>query len=101
MYVDYYLRFSTKTAADKVLFILETVTEGNVKKTVLRPKYAAVDVIGTIYSPTGVILETPEGDTPEMKAVAGYHANVRHTQPVRELDAFVVAVNSPARAWAN
>jgi hypothetical protein len=97
MYVDYYLKFASKTEAEKALFTSETTTE----ETVLRPKYAAVDVIGTIYSPTGVVLETPEGDMLEMKAVSGYHANVRHTEAAPELDAFVVVVNSPSRVWAN
>ena len=97
MYVDYYLKFASKAEAEKALFTSETSDEG----TVLRPKYAAVDVIGTIYSPTGVVLETPEGDMLEMKAVSGYHANVRHTEAAPELDDFVVVVNSPSRVWAN
>jgi hypothetical protein len=97
MYVDYYLKFASKAEAEKALFTSETSDEG----TVLHPKYAAVDVIGTIYSPTGVVLETPEGNMPEMKAVNGYHANVRHTEAAPELDAFVVVVNSPSRVWAN
>lgn len=99
--MDYYLKFSSKAEAEKVLFTSETVTEGDVVETVLRPNYAAVDVIGTIYAPTGVMLKTPEGDMPEMKAVSGYHANVRHTEAAPELDAFVVVVNSPSRVWAN
>jgi hypothetical protein len=94
--MDYHLKFTSQAAAETVLFTAETVGE----ETFLRPNYAAVDVIGTIYAPTGVMLKTPEGDTPEMKAVSGYHANVRHTAESPELDAFVVVVNSPVRVWA-
>ncbi|CAB4160546.1 hypothetical protein UFOVP764_2 [uncultured Caudovirales phage] len=97
MYVDYYLKFANKTEAEKALFTSETSDE----ETFLRPNYDAVDMIGTIYKPTGIILKTPEGDVPEMKAVSGYHANVRHISEAPELDAFVVAVNSPSRVWAS
>ena len=99
--MDYLLKFTSKAAAEKVLFTKETVTIDGVAETIMHPKYAAIDVIGTIYKPTGVILKTPDGDTPEMKAVSGYHANVRHTDNAPELDAFVVEVNSPSRVWAN
>jgi hypothetical protein len=95
--MDYHLKFTSQAAAETVLFTAETVGE----ETFLRPNYAAVDMIGTIYKPTGVILETLDGDTPEMEAVSGYHANVRHTSEAPELDAFVVAVNSPSRVWAS
>jgi hypothetical protein len=95
--MDYYLKFSSKAAAEKVLFTLETTTE----ETALRSNYDAVDVIGAIYAPTGVILKTPDGEVPEMKAISGYHANVRHAEEAPELAAFVVAVNSPIRVWAD
>jgi hypothetical protein len=94
--MDYHLKFTSQAAAEKVLFTAETAGE----ETFLRPNYAAVDMIGTIYKPTGVILETPEGGIPEMKAVSGYHANVRHTAEAPELDKYVVVVNTPSRIWA-
>jgi hypothetical protein len=94
--MDYHLKFTSQAAAETVLFTAETAGE----ETFLRPNYAAVDVIGAIYAPTGVMLKTPEGDVPEMKAVSGYHANVRHTEAAPELDAFAVEVNSPSRVWA-
>lgn len=96
MYTDYHLKFTSQAVAEKVLFTSETVGE----ETFLRPNYAAVDVIGTIYKPTGVILESLDGDTPEMEAISGYHANVRHTKEAPELDKYVVVVNTPSRIWA-
>jgi hypothetical protein len=99
--MDYLLKFTSKAAADKALFTKETVLVDGVAETIMRPKYAAIDVIGTIYKPTGVMLKTAGGDVPEMVAVEGYHSNVRHTDNAPELDAFVVKVNSPSRGWAN
>jgi hypothetical protein len=94
--MDYHLKFTSQAAAETVLFTSETAGE----ETVFRPNYAAVDMIGTIYKPTGVILETLDGDTPEMEAISGYHANVRHTEEAPELDKYVVVVNTPSRIWA-
>ena len=98
--MDYLLKFTSKAAAEKVLFTKETVTVDGVAETTLLPKYAAIDVIGTIYKPTGNFTTVDEVRVPEMVAVAGYHANVRHNEEAPELDAFVVAVNTPARVWA-
>jgi hypothetical protein len=71
-----------------------------VVETVLVPKYAAVDVIGVIYAPTGVMLTTDEGEVPEMAPIDGWHVNVRHTDEASELDAYKVEVKTPARMWA-
>jgi hypothetical protein len=98
--MDYTLKFTSKAEAEKVLFKPETSTVDGVKEITLRPKYAAIDVIGTIYKPTGVMLKTAEGNIPEMVAVDGYHANVRHGEEAPELEPYVVIVATPARVWA-
>lgn len=41
----------------------------------------AVDVIGTIYRPTGQMVQTPEGDVPQMAALPGYHINLSDSVP--------------------
>ncbi len=98
--MDYLLKFTSKTVADLVLFTKETVTIDGVIETTLHPKYTAVDVIGTIYKPTGTFTVVDGVDIPEMVAVTGYHANVRHGKEAPELDQYVVAVNTPSRVWA-
>lgn len=35
----------------------------------------AIDVIGVIFKPTGVIISHPDGDYPEMEAIPGFHVN--------------------------
>ncbi len=57
-------------------------------------------MIGTIYKPTGKSLKTAEGPVPEMKAVPGWHVNVRHTDEAPELEAFRVFPATPSRMWA-
>jgi hypothetical protein len=89
MYHDYHLKFTTESAADAVLF------EGDDR----RPRYAAIDVIGVIYKPTGKMLTTDDGDAPEMAPVPGWHVNVRHTAEAPELNAYSVAPSSPERVW--
>jgi hypothetical protein len=85
--IDYCLRFADKDEADAALFEDEV------------PKYAAVDVIGTIYKPTGEVLMVDGLETPQMKAVPGYHANVRHSEEAPELEAFQVFPDTPDRVW--
>lgn len=84
---DYFLKFSSQAQADAVLF------DGEVGK------YTAIDVIGTIYKPTGKMLTTDDGDVSEMAPVPGWHVNVRHTAEAPELNAYSVAPSSPERVW--
>jgi hypothetical protein len=100
MYQDFFLKFDSAAAADAVLFDEQTSVEGDVVETVKVPKYAAIDVIGTIYKPTGKLLTTDEGEVPEMAPVDGWHANVRHTAEAPELEAYRVFPQSPVRGWA-
>lgn len=64
------------------------------------PKYAAIDVIGVIYKPTGNMLTTTEGDAPEMAPLEGWHVNVRHLGEAEELAAYQVFPETPVRGWA-
>ena len=90
LYTDHFLKFVDQDEADAVLF------EGEER----RPKYAAIDVIGVIYKPTGKLLTTTEGEVPEMAPLPGWHVNVRHTAEAPELDAYKVTPKAPVRGWA-
>ena len=92
MYQDFMLRFADPAEADSVLF----EGEGDDR----RPKYAAIDVIGTIYKPTGEMITTDEGEVPEMAPVEGWHANVRHNAEAPELEAYRVFPKAAQRGWA-
>lgn len=88
MYNDFYLKFADEAEANGVLFDGET------------PRYTAIDIIGTIYKPTGNMIATDEGEVPEMAPIDGWHVNVRHMGEAPELDAYTVDVKTPARMWA-
>ena len=92
MYNDFMLRFTDPAEADSVLF----EGEGDDR----RAKYAAIDVIGTIYKPTGEMITTDEGEVPEMAPVEGWHVNVRHTAKAPNLTAYQIFPKSPVRGWA-
>ena len=100
MYFDFFLKFNDEAEANAALFTEQTDVQGDVVETVLVPKYAAVDVVGTIYKPTGKMLKAPEGPVPEMKAVPGWHVNVRHTDDAPELAPYRVFPQTPSRMWA-
>ena len=66
----------------------------------------AIDVVGTIYEPTGNTLTDDEGNEhPEMAPVDGWHVNVRLVgdamrETVEALDAtHGITPNSPSRVW--
>ena len=70
------------------------------EKPVYSPKYVAVDVLGKIYKPTGVMLPGEQGEVPEMALLDGWHVNVRHTDEMPELEAYKVHPRAPQRMWA-
>ena len=103
MYFDFFLRFDTEAEANEVLFTEQTFVQGDIVETVKVPRYAAVDIVGTIYKPTGKVLpaEDESGEAvDEMAPLKGWHVNVRHTDEVPELEAFRVFPATPSRMWA-
>ena len=100
MYYDLNLKFVDQAQADAALFGEQTHVQDDVVKTYKVPKYAAVDVIGIIYTATGKTLNTEDGEFPEMTPVDGWHVNVRHTEEMPELKAWAVTPKTPARVWA-
>ena len=103
MYFDFFLRFDTEAEAKSALFTEQTNVDGDIVETVLVSKYAAVDVVGVIYKPTGNVLPAEDGSgeaVDEMAPIDGWHANVRHTDEAPELEAFRVFPKNPQRGWA-
>lgn len=67
----------------------------------------AIDIVGVIYSPTGVMLTDTEGNEyPETAPLDGWHLNIRLLNDtmrgvVEAIDAtHGVTPNSPSRVWA-
>lgn len=100
MFTDYCLRFKDAAEADAALFTEQTNVQGDVVETVKVAKYAAIDIIGTIYKPTGNVLTTDEGEIDEMAPLPGWHVNVRHTQDAPELTRYQAFPKNPVRGWA-
>jgi hypothetical protein len=85
---DLYLRFADADEADVALANLTD---------------ASIDIIGTIYKPTGNMVETEMGEMPEMAALPGWHVNVRLRADQATPDSLVqysVTPQSPVRVWA-
>ena len=108
---DFYLRFTDQAQADSVLYtntpVLAVVDpEGNVitpaGEDIVTPNFANIDVIGTIYRPTGEATTNEEGmEVPVMAALEGYHVNVRAVdgEDTSALTNFAVVPNHPQRIW--
>ena len=121
--IDYYLKFASEEEAKEVLFdndLLLEYTNDEVTYLSASP-IASIDYVGIIFKPTGKILKDKEGlEYPEMKALDGYHVNVRITSlPNKtvidadtgeyveipstipnDLAPYIVEPTSPSRVWA-
>jgi len=119
--VDFYLRLSAESDMPTVLSAFyqqdyvtqideETgessqVADGDPYLVAHSHEYA-IDVVGTIYEPTGETLTDDEGVAyPEMAPIDGWHVNIRLVgdamrETVEALDAtHGVTPNSPSRVW--
>lgn len=112
-FMDLCLRFADEVQAFNMLNIPQTETmpvyseDGTLSTitVVVEDEYVLryaviVDQIGTIYKPTGVILQE---DIPEMLPLDGYHVNLRGVflpEEVNALQEFVVLPKAPVRVWA-
>jgi hypothetical protein len=102
---DYYLKASDATALYDALEAAGVVTEGDQGWHVTDGHKYALDVIGTIYKPTGYTLELEEGGAPEMVALDGFHANLRVIDASgfnadKIANIVIETPNSPVRIWA-
>ena len=107
---DMYLKFADKAQADSVLYTTTPVLavvdqEGNVitpaGEDIVTPNFANIDVIGTIYRPTGEV-ETVDGmEAPVMAALESWHVNVRAVdgEDTSALVPFAVSPTVPQRVW--
>ena len=105
MYTDYYLKFSNEAEARAVLYRKEGVVEASegveTNEGYDVPNFANIDHIGTIYKPTGKMLQTEEGEVPEMAAIPGYHVNVRVVnEDASALEPYRIYPDTPVRGWA-
>lgn len=98
--IDLYLKAGSKSAMTQALKTAGFSQDPD--STELYHPDAALDVIGTIYQPTGETIMS-EGELVLVKApVPGYHANVRTNSPemVAALDGQRTYPETPVRVWA-
>ena len=87
--MDYYLKAASEAALMTALEAVNAVKSVQVKNEqgeVIETRYVpapgySLDVIGTVYKPTGNVVQQTVGDrtveVPEMVSVPGFHANLR------------------------
>jgi hypothetical protein len=107
--IDYYLKFTDELQANSVLYTkVPTAWSESVSmdeppvatEWMDKPNYDNIDVIGTIYEPTGTMLTNEEGmEYPEMEAIEGYHVNIRNYTEAPELEQYAVVPTIPVRTW--
>jgi hypothetical protein len=109
MNYDYLLKFESESQANSVLFTKvptawsESVADDEPPEPTEwmdKANYDNIDIIGTIYKPTGEVEMVEDMEVPVMAAVDGYHVNVRNYSEAPELDAYVVVPTNQYRTWA-
>jgi hypothetical protein len=90
-----YLKFPDEATAIAILAdYRHTDEQGNAQWQTASHTHA-LDVVGTIYKPTGNMID----DMPEMTPLDGFHVNFIGTLPA-EAAAYVVTPTSPSRVFA-
>ena len=114
---DLYLKFSNEAEARSVLYRMVDpapapwdveAAEASDRQAIVVPRepcevpnFLAIDLIGTIYKPTGNMLQSDEGEVPEMAALDGYHVNVRLVgEDGSALEPYRIYPDNPVRGWA-
>jgi hypothetical protein len=103
--MDIYLKAKSEAALYEALEAAGVVTKGEDGWHVTDGHRYALDVIGAVYKPTGEVIEEDGVAAPVMKAVPGFHANLRVIDAsnfdVNMLNEIAINVpTNPARGWA-
>jgi hypothetical protein len=103
--MDIYLKAKSEAALYEALEAAGVVTKGEDGWRVTDGHRYALDVIGAVYKPTGEVIEEDGVAAPVMKAVPGFHANLRVIDAsnfdVNMLNEIAInAPTNPARGWA-
>ena len=98
--IDLYLKAGSKSAMTLALKTAGFIQDPD--SGALYHPDAALDVIGTIYQPTGETTLVDGQEVPVMAPVSGYHVNVRTTSDelATALDAQRTYPVTPVRVWA-
>ncbi|MFM1693263.1 hypothetical protein [Aeromonas salmonicida] len=98
--IDLYLKAGSKSAMTLALKTAGFTQDAD--SGALYHPAAALDVIGTIYQPTGDTILVDGQEVPAMAPVSGYHANVRTTSEAlaAALAGLRLYPATPVRVWA-
>ena len=98
--IDLYLKAGSKSAMTTALKAAGFIQDA--ESGALYHPDAALDVIGTIYQPTGETTLVDGQEVPVTAPVSGYHVNVRTTSEelAAALDAQRTYPVTPVRVWA-
>lgn len=102
------LKFESEEAAKAVLYSTVGAQEADpkwsieAKQGIVVPNFRNIDIIGTIYKPTGAT-ETINGrEVPLTEAIPGYHCNVlvSDNEDITALTPYTVTPTTRVRVWA-
>ena len=94
-----FFKFPDEAEAIKALSQFRGKDENGKDMWIMSSHEHALDIVGTIYKPTGKILDGEYGPVEEMAPVPGFHVNFIGALP-KGTEAFVVVPAMPSRVFA-
>ena len=102
------LKFESQAAAEQVLYSTVGAQEADPEMGIEAiagytvPNFRNIDIIGTIYKPTGATEIVDGMQRPVMEAVPGYHCNVlvSSNEDITALTPYTVTPTTRVRLWA-
>jgi hypothetical protein len=96
--LDIHLKFPDEATATSLM--LEAGLLQQIGNQIVQGQGQMIDIIGPIYKPTGVMLDSEQGfEYPEMADIGGWHVNMRGELPESIAPYKIVVSGIPYRIW--
>ena len=101
--LDIHLKFPNEATATSLMLetgLLQQVTDEEGNTSNVQGQGQMIDIIGSIYKSTGIMLTDEEGTNyPEMVDVRGWHVNMRGELPEALKPYKITVTGTPYRIW--
>jgi len=95
-----YLRFTDEAEAVKVLAAFRIVGEDKKEFWVTDSHTHSLDIVGTVYKPTGKVLLVGGMEVEQTAAVSGFHVNAKFAETPPEVLPYIITPLNPVRVFA-
>lgn len=95
----FFLKFDSEAQAIEALAEYRSTGQESLPYWLTASHSHALDVVGTIHKPTGVMLQGGIGECPEMAPIDGFHVNLMCDELPESLQPYALAPANPVRVF--